>query len=582
MSKKLFLSTIFLCLGLIVKAEDTDVSKHENVVFPVSTTSSAGSTVTLSVEMNNTVDAVSFQFDVFLPEGFTIPVDDSNQYLIVLSESRTTSAKHNIQSAFRPSDGSVRVICCSSNLTPVAFAGTSGEVCTIQLKVDDDVADGEYPIIFKNIEVGDIDAVAHLVDQVEATLTIEAPALPFYDEGYAVKVLPFAMNENKVDEELLVHIPITMVNETNVKSFEFDLQLPSSFITTLSYMDEDGLKITVANFTTTIGNASADGTISVSSVQLNARYKINAGTTAIGELPLFYEDDLIPAGVYPITIKNIKFTGTDGNTYMAAPYTTEIYVGDSPKATVTDGVVAFHGDYGEAEGLELLKACLLEGATIDMTEVSDFAEDPSGFRTDNVIVTAETISYGRAMSNAWGSLCLPFALESSDNFQLYELKSASSSAMTFDPVSSVEANTPVIFKASGDGFTVKAANDGFDFGFCAAKPSIEAIDNWVLNGSYSEETIDVSGMQAYGLMNNEFHRFTKTLTAGAFRAWLQNNGEPMNATIRIEDSTDGISIVEQEDGTVRLIFDMQGRQLKDDVRQQMIIENGQKVVRYNK
>ena len=581
MSKKLFLSTIFLCLGVIAKAEDTDVSKYENVVFPVSTTGSAGSTVTLSVEMNNTVDAVNFQFDVFLPEGFTIPVDDSNQYLIVLSESRTTSAKHYIQSAFRPSDGSVRVI-CSSNLPPVAFAGTSGEVCTIQLKVDDDVADGEYPIIFKNIEVGDIDAVAHLVDQVEATLTIEAPALPSYDEGYAVKVLPFAMNKNKVDEELLVHIPITMVNETNVKSFEFDLQLPSSFITTLSYMDEDGLKITVANFTTTIGNASADGTISVSSVQLNARYKINAGTTAIGELPLFYENDLIPAGVYPISIKNIKLTGTDGNTYIAAPYTTEIYVGDAPKATATYGVVAFHGDYGETEGFELLKAALPEGATIDLTEVSDFAEDPSGFRTDNVIVTAETISYGRAMSNAWGSLCLPFALESSDNFQLYELKSASSSAMTFDPVASVEANTPVIFKASGDGFTVKAANDGFDFGFCAAKPSIEAIDNWVLNGSYSEETIDVSGMQAYGLMNNEFHRFTKTLTAGAFRAWLQNYGEPMNATIRIEDSTDGISIVEQEDGTVRLIFDMQGRQLKDDVRQQMIIENGQKVVRYNK
>jgi hypothetical protein len=68
-------------------------------------------------------------------------------------------------------------------------------------------------------------------------------------------------------------------------------------------------------------------------------------------------------------------------------------------------------------------------------------------------------------------------------------------------------------------------------------------------------------MQAYGLMNNEFHRFTKSLTAGAFRAWLQNNGAPMNATIRIEESTEGISIIEQEDGSVKLIFDMQGRPL---------------------
>ena len=274
-------------------------------------------------------------------------------------------------------------------------------------------------------------------------------------------------------------------------------------------------------------------------------------------------------------------TDENGEAYLAAPYTTEIFVGEDPKATVTDGVVAFHGNYGETEGFELLKASLPEGATIDLTEVSDLAEDPSELRTDNVIVTAEAISYGRAMTNEWGSLCLPFAVESNENIQLYELKSASSSAMTFDPVASVEANTPVIFKTLSNGFTVKAANDKFNTGFAAAssEPSIEAITNWVLNGSYSEKTIDVSGMQAYGLMNNEFHRFTKSLTAGAFRAWLQNNGAPMNATIRIEESTDGISIIEQEDGSVKLIFDMQGRQLKDNVRQQVIIENGHKVVR---
>lgn len=573
MSKKLFLSTLFLGLGLIANAEDTDVSKYENVVFPVSTTGIAGSTVTLSVEMNNTVNAVSFQFDVFLPEGFTIPLDDWGQYQIVVSESRTTSARHKIQSAFIPSDGCIRVI-CSSN-PPVTFVGNSGEVCTIQLNVGDDVAEGEYPIIFKNIEVGDEASVAHLVDQVEATLTIEAAAPPTYDEGYAVKVLPFAYTADNEGFEAY----FLMDNLTEMADMEFDVVVPSVFnveglygfdniFSTRQYSLED--------------NISSGGTAHVSLTHKSKTIEDGSDN----EIVLFwisYSND-IPEGVYPITIKNIKLTDVDGDTYMAAPYTTEIFVGDAPKATVADGVAAFHGDYGETEGFELLKAALPEGATVDLTEVSDFAEDPAGFRTDNVIVTAETISYGRAMSNEWGSLCLPFAVESSYNLQLYELKSASSSAMTFDPVASVEANTPVIFKASGDGFTVKAANDGFDTGFAAAmpKPSIEAITDWVLNGSYSEETIDVSGMQAYGLMNNEFHRFTKTLTAGAFRAWLQNNGEPMNATIRIEDSTEGISIIEQEDGSVKLIFDMQGRQLKENVGQQMIIENGQKVVRYNK
>ena len=49
-----------------------------------------------------------------------------------------------------------------------------------------------------------------------------------------------------------------------------------------------------------------------------------------------------------------------------------------------------------------------------------------------------------------------------------------------------------------------------------------------------------------------------------------------------DDSSEDISIVEQEDGSVKLIFDIQGRQLKDGVRQQMIIENGHKVIRSNK
>lgn len=469
MSKKLFLSTIFLCLGVIAKAEDTDVSKYENVVFPVSTTGSAGSTVTLSVEMNNTVNAVSFQFDVFLPEGFTIPVDDRGQYQIVVSESRTTSAKHIIQSAFIPSDGSIRVI-CSSN-PPVAFAGNSGEVCTIQLNVGDDVAEGEYPIIFKDIEVGDDCAVAHLVDQVEATLTIEAPELPSYDEGYAVKVLPFAYTADNEGCEAY----FLMDNLTEIADMEFDVVVPSVFNVEFGFDN-----IFSTRQYSLENNIGSGGTAHVSLTHKNKTIEDGSDN----EIVLFWisYSSVIPKGVYPISIKNIKLTGTDENTYMAAPYTTEIFVGDDPKATVTDGVVAFHGDYSKQEGFELLKASLPEGATIDLTEVSDLAEDPSELRTDNVIVTTETISYGCAMSNSWGSLCLPFALESDDNIQLYELTSASSSAMTFDPVSSVEANTPVIFKASGDGFTVKAANDGFDTGFAASmpKPSIEAITDWVL------------------------------------------------------------------------------------------------------
>ena len=570
MTKKIFLSTLFLCLGLISKAEDTDVSQYENIVFPVSTIGEAGTTVTVSVEMNNTVQVTGFQFDIYLPNGITIPTvqtDDVDKYLIELSGTRSKSS-HSLDCSLQD-DGAIRVLCTS--FPPSAFSGTSGVVCTIELNIGEDVTDGDYPVIFKNIIISDAQAQKYKVEQVETTLTVGAVNVN-YDEGYAVKVMPFALNEEYVD------IPILMDNATDIKSFDFDIQIPASFVSQEMFEE---FVYSVSGFNTVAASPNSDGTIHVSA-ERRRQNKVAAGEkTQIANLTLYYEDNIVPVDIYPISVKNIVLTDVDDNAYMAVPYTTEIFVGDAPKATVTDGVVAFHGDYGETEGFELLKAALPEGATIDLTEVSVLAEDPSELRTDNVIVTTETISYGRAMTNAWGSLCLPFAVESNEDIQLYELKSASSSAMTFDPVSSVEANTPVIFKTLGDGFTVKASNDGFDTGFAAAMPktSIEAITDWVLNGSYSEETIDVSGMQAYGLMNNEFHRFTKTLTAGAFRAWLQNNGEPMNATIRIEDSTEGISIIEQEDGSVKLIFDMQGRQLNDCPSHQIFIENGHKVVR---
>jgi hypothetical protein len=566
MFKKLFLSTLCLSLGLSAKAENTDVSQFENVVFPVSTTGEAGTNVTVSVEMNNTVDATGFQFDIVLPEGITVATDEDGFYLIELSEERTTSNKTNyFDSALQP-DGSVRVMCSSTK--SYTFEGTSGEVCTIELIIGEEVADGDYPIIFKNIEISDTGSNAHRLSQVEATLTVVNVN---YDEGYAVKVLPFALNEEYVD------IPILMDNETDIKSFAFDLQIPASFVSQEMFEE---FVYSISGFNTIAASPNSDGTIHVSA-ERRRQNKVAAGKkTEIANLTLYYEDNIVPVGIYPISVKNILLTDVDDNAYLAAPYTTEVFVGDAPKATVTDGVAAFHGDYGETEGFELLEASLPEGATIDLTEVSDLAEEPTELRTDNVIVTAETISYGRTMTTEWGTLCLPFAVESAEGFQLYKLTEVGETAMSFDKVDSAEPNTPLVFKVSGDGFVVNAANDGFVPGFAAETPTIvaDAIENWLWKGSYITETIDVSSMQAYALMYDEFHRITKTLTVKAFRGWLQNNGAPRNAALRISDDTNGIEFVEQEDGSVKLFFDIQGRQLKDGVRSQMFIENGQKKV----
>ena len=572
MINKLFLSTVCLCLGFVANAENTDVSKYENVVFPVSTTGGAGSTVTVSVEMNNTVDATGFQFDIFLPEGITIATDDGF-YLIELSEARTTSRKTDyFNSSFNEEVGAPRVL-CNSTLS-YTFEGNSGEVCTIKLNIGEDVADGDYPIIFKNIVISDVNSNAYYVDDpIEATLTVKAAA---YEEGYAVEVLPFAMKED-------LEVYFVMDNLTDITNIALDVELPSAFVNGELYYIDNPLGKTKFNVSDEL---KPDGTIHVT-VDRRSSNKIDAGSgTAIVTLGLAYDGSAVPAGVYPITIKNIELTDVEGKSYLAAPYTTEIFVGDAPKATVADGVVAFHGNYGGATEFALLKAALPTGATIDLTEVSTMAEDATALKTDNVIVTVDAIAYGRTLPNAWGTLCLPFAIETDDDIQLYEFSGASSTGLFFEKITSAAANTPLIFKATGDGFSVKIVNDGsFDVEFAAADPKITlapSVDSWVVNGSYIDESVDVSSMQAYALYEGKFHRATSKINVKAFHAWLQNNGAPMGAAIRISEETDGIDVIEQEDGSIKLIYDMQGRQLKNGEGQQIYIENGKKVISINK
>ena len=570
MIKKLFLSTVCLCLGFVANAENTDVSKYENVVFPVSTTGGAGSTVTVSVEMNNTVDATGFQFDIFLPEGITIATDDGF-YLIELSEARTTSRKTDyFNSSFNEEVGAPRVL-CNSTLS-YTFEGNSGEVCTIKLNIGEDVADGDYPIIFKNIVISDVNSNAYYVDDpIEATLTVKAAA---YEEGYAVEILPIAFTG-----DANVSKSIMMVNKTAITNIAFDVEVPSYFTdnnlcrTTFDFDEWDFSTgaVTSSNIIHITVDAEPGCFIAEGNENAIANFGIKKNTGAT-------------AGVYPITIKNIELTDVDGKSYLAAPYTTEIFVGDAPKATVTDGVTAFHGNYGGADEYALLTSALPEGAMIDLTEVSAMAEDPTTLKMNNVIVTTDAVAYSRTLPNAWGTLCLPFAIETDDNIQLYEFTRATSDGLFFEKITSASANTPLIFKATGNDFLFKIPNDGtLEVGYANLSPNLTpSVDNWVVNGSYIDESVDVSSMQAYALYEGKFHRATSKINVKAFHAWLQNNGAPMGAAIRISEETDGIDVIEQEDGSIKLIYDMQGRQLKNGEGQQIYIENGKKVISINK
>ena len=407
----------------------------------------------------------------------------------------------------------------------------------------------------------------------EFTLTV---AVPNYTEGYAVEILPFAYNGNVKRQSIL------LANKTAITNIEFDIEVPSYFseislCKATSSLDD-------LEFTTEIVTNS--NTMHVTIESNDPEYFIAEGNeNAIASFNMVKKTSGVTTGVYPITITNIQMTDANGVSYLAEPYTTEIFVGTSPKVTVTNGVAAFHGNYGGADEYALLTAALPEGATIDLTKVSAMSGDPTTLKMNNVFVTNDVLAYGRTLANEWGTLCLPFAVETSDDFQVYEMVAASSEALTFEKVTSAAANTPLLFRAKGSDISLQATNDGtFDVNDVAQNPtsSMTTIDRWEIYGSFINQSIDVSSLQVYALSDGEFHKVLSKLNVAAFHAWLQNNGDSLGASFRIFDGTEGIQFIEQEDGTVKLIYDLQGRSLKSGEHQQMRIENGRKVISVNK
>ena len=103
-----------------------------------------GDTIVIPVAMTNAAQIVSFQTDIFLPEGLEI-VQEDGEYLIDPSDRMTRT--HSIMSN-DVSSGAVRVLCYSSNYKP--FTGESGDdLFYITVKVADD-AEGDYIIQLKN------------------------------------------------------------------------------------------------------------------------------------------------------------------------------------------------------------------------------------------------------------------------------------------------------------------------------------------------------------------------------------------------------------------------------------------------
>ena len=150
--------------------EVTDISKLNNVLYINPVEASAGSDVTLSVNMKNSVPMEGFSFDLYLPEGMEFLTDEEGFPLASRSTQRTTLRKTNyFESAIMP-DGALRILAASTNGS--SYSGNDGEVVTVKIHVGASVAKGLYPLTLRQIAISDSNARSYDTAEVVSSIKV--------------------------------------------------------------------------------------------------------------------------------------------------------------------------------------------------------------------------------------------------------------------------------------------------------------------------------------------------------------------------------------------------------------------------
>ena len=148
----------------------TDISMMDNVVYIEPVESHPGSELILSLKMKNNVGIQTVQFDLYLPDGVTVAKDDDGFDLIELSTERTTARKMDSFSSNQTSNGAYRVLINSNG--GYTFDGTDGEIARVTVNIASDMAEGDYPLILKDIVLVNTNTEGFETEYVKSILTI--------------------------------------------------------------------------------------------------------------------------------------------------------------------------------------------------------------------------------------------------------------------------------------------------------------------------------------------------------------------------------------------------------------------------
>ncbi|MBR6129013.1 MAG: hypothetical protein IKQ07_05215 [Bacteroidaceae bacterium] len=251
--KKTFLLAFLCTMATAMNAENTDISGMDNVVYIEPCSAETGSQYVLSVKMKNSVEAEGFGFDLLLPEGITVALDEYNLPIAELSTLRTDATRTNHFDADFKLDGTLNIQAYSTR--GLSINGNDGEVALITVNIAADMEPGTYPIQLKNIAISDVNSVTYTVDMVETSIEIVKGDGRIVLDETATTVPATATNVNvrvkrtiNAGEWSTICLPFAMTEAQVKEAFGDDVQLADFKGTEPEYDDDDNCVAVTVNF----------------------------------------------------------------------------------------------------------------------------------------------------------------------------------------------------------------------------------------------------------------------------------------------------------------------------------------------
>jgi surface protein len=234
---------------------------------------------------------------------------------------------------------------------------------------------------------------------------------------------------------------------------------------------------------------------------------------------------------------------------------------DVAKANYTNGYFKTYYRVGDGDKEELF------GETLSTDELA--LEDGKDF-VAYAPFKAASASYSRTMPGNWGTLCLPFAVETSavSGCSFYEIESGDDTSVTFARLDgTIAAGTPVLVYSGNKGFSITES----DVAVVEEPVAATQKDGYQLVGSFVETELTdadfiLSKNKFWDVTNLKAQASASSVKVKGQRAWLKNGTTALEAKapaldITLDDAgeTDAIDAVNALlDGTAET-YDMQGR-----------------------